>query len=146
MQRNKGWLCDCKIRGTQALIYTDNFPHRHAMRVANTYLHAHSPLNMSQHHYHAVLIPVRMSHLKSNQGGCDSSLAAAPLLSWLVLAVNTLSLVFSRPQMATVNWNLPLKHPLIRTSIPGLSVCICYAALFTSRLKYVPLLQWINSA
>ena len=84
-------------------------PHRQAVRVANTHPRAQSPLQMSQHHYHAVLIPARAIHLNSNQDGCDSSLAAAPLLSWPVPAVNTRSLVLSRPQMATRCWNLPLK-------------------------------------
>lgn len=130
----------------RALTYTDNFQHRHAMRATNAHPRAQSPLQMSQHHYHAVLIPARVIHLNPNQDGCDSSLAAAPLLSWLVLAVNTLSLVLSRPQMATRCWNLPRKHPLIRTRVPGFSVCVCHAALFTSRLKHVQALQWINSA
>lgn len=44
-----------------------------------THIPAHDPpLQMSQHHYHAVLIPARVIHLNSNQDGCDSSLAAAP--------------------------------------------------------------------
>lgn len=109
----------------------DNFPHGCAMGIANTtpphtHIHTQSPLQMSQHHYHAVLISARVIHLNSNQDGCDSSLAAAPMLSWLVSAVNMLSLVFSRSQIATRCWNLPLKHPVIRTRLPGL-------ALFVSR-------------
>lgn len=56
-------------------------------------------------------------------------------LSWLFPAVNTLSLVFSLAQVAKRCWNLPLKHPLIWTRIPGLDVCVFHAALFTSWWK-----------
>ncbi len=132
----------CKFRGPKMLTHADECLHRHTEDCN----HTQSPLQMSQHHYHAVLIPARVIHLNSNQNGCDSSLAATLQLSWLVPAVNRLSSVFSRPQMATGCWNLPLKHPVIRNRIPELCVCVCHPALFTSRLKYVPSLQWINSA
>lgn len=38
------------------------------------------PLQMSQHRYHAVSIPVRASYLNSNSAWCDSSLAATVVL------------------------------------------------------------------